>query len=108
MYKVPGELFCHTTGQPVAFGAFSDIYKGSLNERDVCIKLLREPKKGNKAAAGQVVHPHTFPHVAKPRKSLEALCEEAVIWKRLNDLNITPFRGVTFNPFPPNGIGMDA
>lgn len=65
-YEVSGELSCCTTGQPVACGGFSDIHKGTLNGEDVCIKLLREPTKGNKAAVGQVIHPHAIPQIAKP------------------------------------------
>ncbi|KAF9647907.1 kinase-like protein, partial [Thelephora ganbajun] len=79
MYEVSGELSFDTM-QIVAYGGFCDVYKGSLGGEGVCIKWLRITTTGDQAMVKQ------------------ALCREAVVWKRLNHPNIVSFKGVTLEP----------
>ena len=54
-YEVSGELSITTT-QPVAFGGFCDVYKGTLGGADVCIKRLRISTMGGRVAVKQVTY----------------------------------------------------
>ena len=56
-YEVSGELSFSTT-EPVTSSVFNDIYKGSLDKVDVCIKRLRTHE--DPAEAKQVFHPHNL------------------------------------------------
>jgi hypothetical protein len=58
-YEVSGEL-SFTTTEPVAFGGFCDVYKGTLGGADVCIKRLRITTTGDRAAVRRVTHPRIF------------------------------------------------
>ena len=58
-YEVSGELSLTST-QPVAFGGFCDVHKGSLGGADVCIKRLRISTTGDRAAVRRVTHPRIF------------------------------------------------
>ena len=55
VYEVSSEL-SPTTAQPVAFGGFCDVYKGTLGGADVCIKRLRISTMGDQVAVRQVTH----------------------------------------------------
>ena len=55
VYEVSGKLL-FTTGQPLAFGGFCDVYKGTLGGADVCIKRLRISTMGGRVAVKQVTY----------------------------------------------------
>jgi len=64
-YEVSGEL-SFTTVQPLAFGGFCDVYKGTLGGADVCIKRLRISTRGDQMAVRQVTRNYIFGKIVKP------------------------------------------
>ena len=96
-YEVSGEL-SRNTNKPIAYGGFSNVYKGYNGHENVCIKRLRRDVAGDQTLVKQVSYPHNLRPEYYDLTTLEALCREAVIWKHLNHPNIVSFRGVTFEP----------
>ncbi|KAF9078168.1 kinase-like domain-containing protein [Rhodocollybia butyracea] len=66
-----------TSKHEIAGGAFSNIWQGTLQERPVCLKVLR-------------------------RGLLNDAFQEVLIWKQLQHPNILPFLGVNRELFNPN------
>ncbi|KAK0230049.1 kinase-like domain-containing protein [Armillaria fumosa] len=65
-------------GYPIDGGEAWDIWKGTVDGRDVCLKVFR-----------------TFSMTAAEKKTFfKELCREAVIWKHLHHINILPFIGI--------------
>jgi len=96
-YEVSGALTLSTT-EVAAYGGFCDVYKGSLDGSDVCIKRLRISATGDRALVKQVPHHCSLRLHRHALTNLQALCKEAVMWKHLDHPNIVPFNGVTFEP----------
>ena len=94
-YKLPGEL-SFSTMWPVSSCGSADIYRGTLDEVDVCIKQLRIYI--NVAKFKQVPHSHNLQLDHHILIGFKALCREVIIWKNLNHPNIVPFKGVTLQP----------
>ncbi|KIK59358.1 hypothetical protein GYMLUDRAFT_245426 [Collybiopsis luxurians FD-317 M1] len=72
---------------PVAGGGFADIWRGSLNGKPVCLKVLRlivEPDENTRA------------------EIREQFCHEALIWRQLKHPNILPLLGVERELFSPS------
>ena len=69
--------------QPVASGGSGDIFKGTLNGSEVCVKRVRIYSKDGPD---------------KARKVHQTLYQEAVVWKRLVHPNIVPLLGITPEP----------
>ncbi|KAF8135233.1 kinase-like domain-containing protein, partial [Mycena galopus ATCC 62051] len=63
---------------PVGGGGFADVYKGSLYDRPVALKVLRIHTAGAVLA-----------------KIEQSFCNEAFIWRQLNHPNILPFLGIS-------------
>ncbi|KAK0440035.1 kinase-like domain-containing protein [Desarmillaria tabescens] len=72
------------SGDPIDGGGAADIYRGTLNGKVVCLKVLR---------IFQVTE-------AEKKRLLKELCREAVMWKQLKHKNILPFIGVDITSFP--------
>ena len=66
-YVLSGKLSVPAT-QPVAFGGFSDIFKGTLSGESVCVKRLRISTTGDLVAVKQVTAFHAF-QLSNPDKS---------------------------------------
>ncbi|ESK96330.1 hypothetical protein Moror_7116 [Moniliophthora roreri MCA 2997] len=86
---IPSSLFINDIvreGQyPVGGGGYADIWKGSLRERSVCLKVLRI-------------------HVESERrreKVVKAFCKEALVWTHLDHPNVLPLLGVNTKEFYP-------
>ncbi|KAK0471433.1 kinase-like domain-containing protein [Armillaria novae-zelandiae] len=69
---------------PVAGGGFADIWKGHLQDTQVCLKVLRI----------------FVPEKDKP-KLLRSFCQEALVWRQLRHPNVLPFLGVSEDLFAP-------
>ncbi|KAF9790758.1 kinase-like domain-containing protein, partial [Thelephora terrestris] len=88
-YTISGDL-SRVDHDPAGGGGFSEVWKGTLNGRKVCIK---DPK----------FHAQNCEAVKK------SFCKEAITWKRLEHPNVVAFIGVTRNPLQivsdwmPNG-----
>ncbi|KAK0447530.1 hypothetical protein EV421DRAFT_145829 [Armillaria borealis] len=75
---VVNEGIVREPGYPVDGGEGSDIWKGSIDGRGVCLKVFR-----------------TFSMTTTETKTFfKELCHEAVIWKHLHHKNILPFIGI--------------
>ena len=59
MYEVSGTLLFSTT-EVKAYGGFCDVYKGTLDTSDVCIKRLRISATGDRKKVKQVPHPRSL------------------------------------------------
>ncbi|KAK0243529.1 kinase-like domain-containing protein [Armillaria nabsnona] len=70
-------------GDPIDGGGAADIWKGTLDGKVVCLKVLRTFSMTDEAN----------------RRLLKELCREAVIWKQLHHENILPFIGVNTTSF---------
>ena len=112
---VPGELI-QTTENPVASGAFADVWEGFYNDKRVAMKALRVYRKGDVQKVKKVPHPVlliSLTTIANYRHQM--FCKEVVIWKRISHPNIVPFLGVLEGPAPlcmvsewmPNGNVRD-
>ncbi|KIK56136.1 hypothetical protein GYMLUDRAFT_230425 [Collybiopsis luxurians FD-317 M1] len=72
---------------PVAGGGFADIWRGSLNGKSVCLKVLRFVVEQDESTC------------ARMRKQF---CHEALVWRQLNHPNILPLLGVNTELFFPS------
>ncbi|KIK53354.1 hypothetical protein GYMLUDRAFT_1026591, partial [Collybiopsis luxurians FD-317 M1] len=72
---------------PVAGGGFADIWRGSLNEKPVCVKVLRLTIEQDEKARDDI------------RKQF---CHEALVWRQLHHPNILPLLGVNTDLFHPS------
>ncbi|KIK56125.1 hypothetical protein GYMLUDRAFT_174625, partial [Collybiopsis luxurians FD-317 M1] len=72
---------------PVGGGGFADIWRGSMKERPVCLKVLRFAVEQDKSIR------------ARMRKQF---CHEALVWRQLNHPNILPLLGVNTELFFPS------
>ncbi|KAK0244452.1 kinase-like domain-containing protein [Armillaria nabsnona] len=70
---------------PIGGGGFADIWKGSLHDTQVCLKVLRVFISG----------------VAR-EKLLRDFCQEALVWRQLHHPNVLPFLGVSEDLFAPS------
>ncbi|KAK7032035.1 hypothetical protein VNI00_013403 [Paramarasmius palmivorus] len=67
-------------------GGFSDIWKGTMQGNEVCLKVLRM---------------HTLGDSFNRQKVLTKFCEEALLWIQLEHPNIVPLFGVNTSLFSP-------
>ena len=88
-----------------AFGGFGDVYRGSLDGLQVCVKRLRVATSKDIAVSYQYHHsPYAY-----SRMNQKLFCKEAVTWKSLKHPNILPLLGATVSPsqlvspFVPDG-----
>ncbi|KIK56139.1 hypothetical protein GYMLUDRAFT_120159, partial [Collybiopsis luxurians FD-317 M1] len=72
---------------PVAGGGFADIWRGRLNEKPVCLKVLRFAVEQDENTRVQM------------RKQF---CREALVWRQLKHPNILPLLGVNTELFFPS------
>ncbi|KIK54421.1 hypothetical protein GYMLUDRAFT_106333, partial [Collybiopsis luxurians FD-317 M1] len=72
---------------PVAGGGFADIWRGSLEEKPVCLKVLRLAIEQDEEARTEI-------H--------KQFCHEALVWRQLKHPNILPLLGVNMDIFPPS------
>ncbi|KIK65019.1 hypothetical protein GYMLUDRAFT_382205 [Collybiopsis luxurians FD-317 M1] len=72
---------------PVAGGGFADIWRGSLEEKPVCLKVLRLTIEQDEKARSEI------------RKQF---CHEALVWRQLKHPNILPLLGVNTDLFSPS------
>ncbi|KAF9259364.1 kinase-like protein [Marasmius fiardii PR-910] len=70
---------------PLNGGGSSDIYKGTMGSRSVCLKVLRT---------------HVQDDEEKRDKDLRDFYKEALLWTHLNHPNLLPFLGVNDVLFP--------
>ncbi|KAJ4490796.1 kinase-like domain-containing protein [Lentinula aciculospora] len=70
----------------VSGGGFADIWRGSSNNMDVCLKVLRIFTSDGDAS----------------QRVLKEFCEEALVWKQLDHPNVLPFIGVNEVLFYPS------
>ncbi|KAK0463553.1 kinase-like domain-containing protein [Desarmillaria tabescens] len=70
---------------PISGGGFADIYKGRLDDTQVCLKVLRI----------------FIPEKARA-KLLRDFCREALVWRQFRHPNILPFLGVSEDLFAPS------
>ncbi|KAK0188261.1 kinase-like domain-containing protein [Armillaria mellea] len=70
---------------PICGGGFADIWKGRLQDAQVCLKVLRLfiPEKARE-------------------KLLRDFCQETLVWRQLRHPNILPFLGVSEELFAPS------
>ncbi|KAJ7575964.1 kinase-like domain-containing protein [Mycena floridula] len=71
---------------PICGGGFADIWKGRMDEHDVCLKVLRFFT--------------TARHLR--RKLLQDVCREALVWKQLDHPGVLKFLGVSMDMFAPS------
>ncbi|KIK53364.1 hypothetical protein GYMLUDRAFT_179072, partial [Collybiopsis luxurians FD-317 M1] len=72
------------TGQnPVAGGGFADIWHGRLNEKPVCVKVLRLT-------------------IEQDEKARDEIRKVALVWRQLHHPNILPLLGVNADLFHPS------
>ena len=83
--------------QPFDAGGFGDVYKGSLDGSQICIKRVRVYSQHNPAETAKVRLDtiDLFPLTDGP----QTFYREAVVWKYLNHPNIVPLLGTTISPF---------
>ncbi|KIK53337.1 hypothetical protein GYMLUDRAFT_179049, partial [Collybiopsis luxurians FD-317 M1] len=72
---------------PVAGGGFADIWRGTLNKKPVCLKVLRLTLEQNETTRDKI------------RKEF---CDEALVWRQLDHPNILTFLGVNMDLFSPS------
>ncbi|KIK55144.1 hypothetical protein GYMLUDRAFT_48095, partial [Collybiopsis luxurians FD-317 M1] len=72
---------------PVAGGGFADIWRGTLNEKHVCLKVLRLTLEQDETARNKI---------------REQFCHEALVWRQLHHPNILPLLGVNIDLFHPS------
>jgi serine/threonine protein kinase len=94
---LPGHLLNIDTF-PFASGGFGDVYRGTLDGSNVCVKRVRVyikdgPEKVAKVRCQSIRSPY-LPFL----KKVQAFCREAVMWKRLMHPNILPLLGITIGP----------
>ncbi|KAK1230468.1 Rho guanine nucleotide exchange factor [Marasmius sp. AFHP31] len=77
------------SGLPVRDGGFGAVYKGTIGERMVCLKL-----------------PRIFEDTEDPEvdKLLKAYMREAIVWRQLKHPNLLPFIGVYYLDEAPNQL----
>ncbi|KAF9644348.1 kinase-like protein [Thelephora ganbajun] len=78
-YAISNTLL-RTDTQPVASGAFADIYEGTLDGSRICVKQARIYSKDD------------------PQGVQSLFYQEAIVWKYLIHPNVVPFRGITTTP----------
>ncbi|KAJ7596370.1 kinase-like domain-containing protein [Mycena floridula] len=71
--------------RPLSGGSFADVYRGTVGEMQVCLKVLR----------------HFTACPEKTAKLAKQFCGEALAWRQLEHPNILPFLGVNFDLFSP-------
>ncbi|KAE9387929.1 kinase-like protein [Gymnopus androsaceus JB14] len=71
----------------VGGGGFADIYRGTMGERPVCLKVLRLVMEQDEETRDKI------------RKEF---CKEALIWRQLKHPNILPLLGVNAELFSPS------
>ncbi|KAF5358883.1 hypothetical protein D9757_012303 [Collybiopsis confluens] len=74
-------------GNPVAGGGFADIWRGTLQGKTVCLKVLRIVVEQDVTVRDTI------------RKEF---CREALIWRQLRHPNILPLLGVNISLFYPS------
>ncbi|KIK53350.1 hypothetical protein GYMLUDRAFT_179106, partial [Collybiopsis luxurians FD-317 M1] len=72
---------------PVAGGGFADIWRGILNEKPVCLKVLRLTLERDEKARDEI---------------RQQFCHEALVWRQLHHPNILPLLGVNIDVFHPS------
>ncbi|KAF9074325.1 kinase-like domain-containing protein [Rhodocollybia butyracea] len=72
---------------PIGGGGFADIWRGTLHEKNVCLKVLR-----------LIIEPNDEIRT-KIRKQF---CQEALVWRQLKHPNILPLLGVNTELFFPS------
>ncbi|KIK63208.1 hypothetical protein GYMLUDRAFT_163508, partial [Collybiopsis luxurians FD-317 M1] len=72
---------------PVAGGGFADIWRGTLKEKPVCLKVLRLAIEQDEEARAEI------------RKQF---CHEALVWRQLKHPNILPLLGANVDLFSPS------
>ncbi|KAG7098346.1 hypothetical protein E1B28_000305 [Marasmius oreades] len=84
----PSSFFCDNVRRdgdyPLGGGGFADVYKGVVDNRTVCLKVLRV---------------HTQPDEKKRKKMVEDFCQEALIWTQLSHPNVLQLLGVNTTLF---------
>ena len=96
-YTISGDL-AKDGDDPVSSGGFSDIWEGTYNGTNVCIKHLKVTKKNRGAVEKVNTRNWKDFSLLKEPIDTQAFCREAVIWKRLKHPNIVPFLGVARKP----------
>ncbi|KAE9404395.1 kinase-like protein, partial [Gymnopus androsaceus JB14] len=92
IYKVfPSSLVIQNVKQDgrhaVGGGGFADIYRGTVGERRVCLKVLRLVMEQDEEIRDKI------------RKEF---CNEALIWRQLQHPNILPLLGINVELFSPS------
>ncbi|KAF8904008.1 kinase-like domain-containing protein [Mucidula mucida] len=86
---VPTSFFCRNVRRdgafPVSGGGFADIWKGTMEEKPVCLKVLR-----------------LFLTGSAREELLKDFCHEALVWRQLRHPNVLPFLGVTLTLCAPS------
>ncbi|KAF9265335.1 kinase-like protein [Marasmius fiardii PR-910] len=85
----PSSFFCNDVRRrggdhPLGGGGFADIYKGTVGNQMVSLKVLRI---------------HTQPDEAKRKQMIEGFCKEALIWTQLDHPNVVQLLGVNTTLF---------
>lgn len=70
---------------PVDGGGFADVWKGTVQNDQVCLKVLR-----------------IFTSNMDRQKLFKSLAKEVVVWRQLKHPNVLPFLGVNFDEFAPS------
>ena len=109
-YTISGDL-ARVGDHPVAFGGFSDVWKGTHNDTNVCIKHLRVSEQIRETLEKVSIRNRLIFFLPTGRYPLsQVFYNEAIMWKRLRHPNIVAFIGVTQSPLQfvsewmPNGI----
>ena len=110
---ISGELI-QMAEQPVASGAFSDVWEGTYKGNRVAMKALRVFKDEEVQKIKKVIRP-SISSTPVADYCHQVFCKEVVVWKRFSHPNIVPFLGVSEVPSPlcgasewmPNGNMRD-
>ena len=95
-YTIPEKLVQQSAEQPVASGAFSDVWEGIRNGELVAVKALRIFKEDDIQKAKKVTRT-MLPTPLTPTANyhLQVFCEEVATWRWVSHPNVVPFLGVS-------------
>lgn len=79
---------------PVAAGSFGDIYKGTIENQNVCLKVIREYQVSRVDYLMKVSNSISVFTSSLNTHVMKRLSHEAILWRQLSHPNLLPFYGL--------------
>ena len=95
-YTIPSHRL-DVDSEPFASGGFGDVYHGTLDGSNICIKRVRVYKDVHSRLLKCVIDPAVSP-VCYHLTISQTFHQEATVWKRLTHPNVPPLLGIATPP----------